>query len=830
MASVFRYKLDFDDEGWRAYFPVMDVIDADEEEDVESNPHITIPFGPSFDPLLSLTLESFFPSVTVDESDSQPMAIKQNSPMWSLSCAFHDFNTGDKKLILHRILERAVHSWVEAGADLRDTDVNATELDTMADSEEQGESLNLPGGITMQPRPKMRGVGTGAEGAGFRGLVDANDIADAVAALFSQGEYQNSGIRNSLNSVGTAPLSLSARMRSVAVPKGSFFWNLTLRVLDAGSPESVLRFANAGITAFLKGLWIDVVKELRRRWERGDDIPGVDVRASGCDELGDAAVGIDLRNSILHQKLQMLKCCIHRKKQRLGTEVTANSKMDNGESLHCLASGSTVQANAAGLDPTSHDSQPSTLVRLFDRLTSDEADASVSASKRKQPPVPVAPTQYSREGTSWNSERSWEDFSRRVSTTRGVIVGSEGVKSLSSNEEVVRDDIAGTAESVGDEEESAGNAQKAHAEDIDVFFDSMDGWGDETSRKDETGTKTPVTKTTDIKTDLESDFVSSEARGRPTSQNPQASVSKGDAMFHHSGSGIESVMMGESFITLHSDSPEATGAAITNLEEQSSEVPLETPIGEREGHKRVVEGLSLLDTGAQMWEPETQEAGYMTEDMLREQEDMFERLGTTPEAARLRARMQCAQLLSDMEAFKAANPGCNLSDFVRWHSPRDWVKAGDGSEKLSARMVAPGNLWQDLWKVGSSMPVLCKYFAQRLHLNYRQLDGFLQAGKSHCLITRRKEKAPYTISNQCRSTKFLQGITRVVAIPGSEDVYTLQEVIAEVRKVEAHLGMAVSLARKLPLQYKLVDRLLAMTETTVHDGGEREAVHGLFID
>jgi Rab3 GTPase-activating protein catalytic subunit len=36
--------------------------------------------------------------------------------------------------------------------------------------------------------------------------------------------------------------------------------------------------------------------------------------------------------------------------------------------------------------------------------------------------------------------------------------------------------------------------------------------------------------------------------------------------------------------------------------------------------------------------------------------------------------MQSACLLSDMEAFKAANPGCCMGDFVRWYSPRDWVQ------------------------------------------------------------------------------------------------------------------------------------------------------------
>ena len=37
------------------------------------------------------------------------------------------------------------------------------------------------------------------------------------------------------------------------------------------------------------------------------------------------------------------------------------------------------------------------------------------------------------------------------------------------------------------------------------------------------------------------------------------------------------------------------------------------------------------------------------------------------------ARHQSSQLKSDMQAFKAANPGCVLEDFVRWRSPADWL-------------------------------------------------------------------------------------------------------------------------------------------------------------
>lgn len=43
----------------------------------------------------------------------------------------------------------------------------------------------------------------------------------------------------------------------------------------------------------------------------------------------------------------------------------------------------------------------------------------------------------------------------------------------------------------------------------------------------------------------------------------------------------------------------------------------------------------------------------MTEDMLWEQERVLARLGTSEEAARVRAKMQSSSLISDMQAFKA---------------------------------------------------------------------------------------------------------------------------------------------------------------------------------
>lgn len=72
----------------------------------------------------------------------------------------------------------------------------------------------------------------------------------------------------------------------------------------------------------------------------------------------------------------------------------------------------------------------------------------------------------------------------------------------------------------------------------------------------------------------------------------------------------------------------------------------------------------------------------MTEDMLEEQAEILTQLGTSEEGARVRAQMQCASLLSDMEAFKAANPGCLLEDFVRWYSPFDWIPGPETEEEM----------------------------------------------------------------------------------------------------------------------------------------------------
>lgn len=96
-----------------------------------------------------------------------------------------------------------------------------------------------------------------------------------------------------------------------------------------------------------------------------------------------------------------------------------------------------------------------------------------------------------------------------------------------------------------------------------------------------------------------------------------------------------------------------------------------------EGRMAQMKNMKSLATGEPLYIPITQEPSPMTEDMLEEHAEVLAKLGSSAEGSQLRARMQSACLLSDMESFKSANPGCILEDFVRWYSPRDYVEDED---------------------------------------------------------------------------------------------------------------------------------------------------------
>uniref|UniRef100_A0A6P4E1V2 Rab3 GTPase-activating protein catalytic subunit n=1 Tax=Drosophila rhopaloa TaxID=1041015 RepID=A0A6P4E1V2_DRORH len=104
--------------------------------------------------------------------------------------------------------------------------------------------------------------------------------------------------------------------------------------------------------------------------------------------------------------------------------------------------------------------------------------------------------------------------------------------------------------------------------------------------------------------------------------------------------------------------------------------------------------------------PQTQEPVPKTEDQLQDDAEVMLKLGP---GSGLTTQMMCTSLLSDMEAFKAANPRGIMEDFIRWYSPKDWEEVtdelGEVKHQLSVRMTTEGNTWQKVWEQAQAVPI-----------------------------------------------------------------------------------------------------------------------------
>ena len=110
---------------------------------------------------------------------------------------------------------------------------------------------------------------------------------------------------------------------------------------------------------------------------------------------------------------------------------------------------------------------------------------------------------------------------------------------------------------------------------------------------------------------------------------------------------------------------------------------------------------------------------------------------------------------SDMSAFKAANPGAVFADFIRWHSPNDWIQLedDDGSwppaGKLSDRMAEEEELyerggggegegtggWRELWEEAEAESV-----DDQRPLFHADLEGEKVRGGEGVSVARRGER------------------------------------------------------------------------------------------
>ncbi|KAG4085331.1 hypothetical protein H8356DRAFT_964723 [Neocallimastix lanati (nom. inval.)] len=281
-------------------------------------------------------------------------------------------------------------------------------------------------------------------------------------------------------------------------------------------------------------------------------------------------------------------------------------------------------------------------------------------------------------------------------------------------------------------------------------------------------------------------------------------------------------------------------------------------VPERQGNLKIHPYLTLIKTGEPLYIPELQEPGSLTEDMIQEQEELFEHLGSSHEATKQRAKLQSRHLQSDMEAFKAANPNAIFEDFVRWQSPRDWIVEDNGEDqdvldedaynkkhgRLSMRMTEPGNLWIEIWKKSKAIPInkqepifdykdiaekiLIQLFNIPPQFIYIHLlpDMFIACYNilaSHHLI----KKIPF-LENVIKNLGAAITSIRWRDLNMDYSFHQLLDLTSMFRDAEVLLEKAISLLSKLPEQYQLVEKLLLYSDAVVHTDEEQSCICRLF--
>ncbi|KAM9305112.1 rab3 GTPase-activating protein catalytic subunit isoform 1-T1 [Gastrophryne carolinensis] len=273
----------------------------------------------------------------------------------------------------------------------------------------------------------------------------------------------------------------------------------------------------------------------------------------------------------------------------------------------------------------------------------------------------------------------------------------------------------------------------------------------------------------------------------------------------------------DEFFECHSDTEELQDGTQEATRKPTKEEVKEAASLQPDGRLHQFGKMTLLNTEEPLYIPVTQEPAPMTEDLLEEQSEVLAKLGTSAEGAHLRARMQSACLLSDMESFKAANPGCCLEDFVRWYSPRDYIEEEVVDEsgntvlrgELSARMKIPNNMWVEAWETAKPTPVRrqrrlfddTKEAEKVLHYLAVQKPADITRHLLPCVIhaallkVKEEEMMEDIPSVKASIKRIISHSSKILRFPGPDDK-KLEDIINQIVNEEATIARAQSLKAK----------------------------------
>ncbi|KAJ8247119.1 hypothetical protein GJAV_G00258960 [Gymnothorax javanicus] len=275
--------------------------------------------------------------------------------------------------------------------------------------------------------------------------------------------------------------------------------------------------------------------------------------------------------------------------------------------------------------------------------------------------------------------------------------------------------------------------------------------------------------------------------------------------------------------------------------------------------------LTLLNSSEPLYIPITQEPAPMTEDLLEEQSEVLAKLGTSAEGAHLRARMQSACLLSDMESFKRQPTLAVAWRTLCGGTPRDYVEeevTDDNGEKLlrgdlSARMKIPGNMWVEAWETAKATPARrqrrlfddTKEAEKVLHylamlkpadLSQHLLPCVLQAA----VLKMKDEESSEDIISVRKAVQQIISLSSKLLHHPNPDNKKLEDVINQLMEMEAVVARARSLKAKFGLGKgergddaedleRFVSSLLEEPEVMVIGAGRGPAgsiIHKLFVN
>ncbi|KAG0047965.1 Rab3 GTPase-activating protein catalytic subunit [Gryganskiella cystojenkinii] len=819
----------------------MNIQDSKTEERVSATlPLPVLPFGPVQDPLRSLRLYARFvsaPSTVYLDSDNFTDMDASHAHCWLLHAFFKEDDYG----ILSGILEDAIASWNTETSGSGRGDRRSSKDHTYGSLLNKGARL-IQGTITM---------------------VDAVDVENIVDALFeplsaqqvstadSSSSSQKGSFQQPIRLVPASELGLHFR-HATTVPYDSFLWRMVQYLVDVISPNSDISYATS-LIGFMKVVWSELLKKFYLHWENSELIPLVDIFGDGIYHNKDGSspkvdqgqgqeqedrkpIAIDLRYNLLHQKLSMLNCCITRQiarnKETAGQVHTMSAAAKRRKEKSFESDNLSLEQLQSPYLQLSNPTTEPTYGEQFQNLLQGLSDISRPKSADV---VPMAKRILETVKTKGVVGAATEAGSRVRSAARGSMLPEPSSTAVSAPISFSRTEPSSPTASVpipAGPSDRAVRKRRSSSYQLNQHHRQNQHQYQSNRRSSEN-----FLGSEDDEDVFYDPMETSEALMDESSQEltPRKTAA-------HS--------LTESYVALkYSSSADSQSGVMVHDLDQTSRVTATGPDprevvdeSQSEGGVKPLKDLKLLETGQPLLIPKLQEPGYMTEDMIQQQEELFETLGSSSDAAKMRAKMQSMQLISDMEAFKAANPGCILGDFIRWHSPKDW---DEDRGEMSARMADAGNFWQELWGNSKRIPVA----RQTPLFNHNQeaakvlfyLDSissdqlFLLLLPTMCLLAY-DTLVSHPVAACVRTVaKGIQELGHVLtSFPwnvlgsGEDEGVQFDGVIEKFRQVELLMGRAIALIRKFPRQFMLVERILEYQETVVHEGHERESVYDLF--